>query len=86
MSLKQPGKKPGFFSGMMSSVKRVVGGTFKFFQDVKSEMKKVVWPTRTQIINNTVITLVVVFVVGLFLFGLDSVLGLGIKLLLQGRQ
>ncbi len=61
-------KKKERFTGVKTSVRKVT----KFFTDVKSEMKKIVWPSRKQVVNNTVIVLVVVAVVGLFLFGLDS--------------
>ena len=45
----------------------------KFFTDQKGEMKKVVWPSRKQVINNTIIVLVAVgifaLVTGLFDWG-----------------
>lgn len=59
------------------------GGVRKYFRDLKSELKKVVWPSRKQVINNTGVVLTVVTVVGLFLFGIDSGLGIAIKALLN---
>ena len=43
-----------------------------YFKEVKAEMKKVVWPTRKQLINNTGIVIAALIVVGLIIFGLDS--------------
>ena len=31
----------------------------KWFRGMKSELKKVVWPSRTQVLNNTVVVIVV---------------------------
>lgn len=58
------------------------GGIRKYFRDLKSEIKKVVWPSRSKVINNSGIVIGVIVVVGLFLFGIDSALSAGIKALL----
>ena len=72
-------KKKGFFAK--------VGGFFKsigkFFRDTFSEMKKVVWPSKKQIINNTLVVLVVVVIAALVIFGLDSLFGFLLNLLLK---
>ncbi len=64
-----------------------VGGVFKkigkFFRDVVSEMKKVAWPSKKQIINNTLIVLSVVLIAAVFIFGLDSLFGFILRLVLQ---
>lgn len=43
----------------------------KWFRDLKSEIKKVVWPSKKQIINNTGIVLFVMVLTGLVLGGID---------------
>ena len=45
-------KKPGFF-------KRIASGITRFFKDTKGEMKKVVWPSKKTVINNTGVVIVV---------------------------
>ena len=50
----------------------------KFFKEVKSELKKVVWPSGKQVINNTLIVLALVILVGLFIYGLDSLFQFGL--------
>ena len=54
-------EKPGFFQ-------RVA----RWFREMKSELKKVVWPTPKQTINNTVIVIVCVIVVGIFIWVFDA--------------
>ncbi len=63
--------KPGFFARMG-----------KWFRDMKSELKKVQWPTRKQTINNTLIVIACVVVVGIFIALFDYVAGEAIRLLI----
>ncbi|WP_432471215.1 preprotein translocase subunit SecE [Amphritea sp. HPY] len=48
---------------------------FTLFKEAKSEIRKVVWPTRQETLQTTLIVTVVVLIVGLFLWGLDTLLG-----------
>ncbi len=63
--------KPGFFAR-----------AGKWFRDMKSELKKVQWPTRKQTINNTLIVIACVVVVGVFIALFDFVAGEAIGLLI----
>lgn len=45
-----------------------------FFKDMKSELKKVVWPSKRQVINNTLLVVALVVVVSLVVLGIDLVL------------
>ncbi|MBE7053950.1 MAG: preprotein translocase subunit SecE [Ruminococcaceae bacterium] len=51
---------------------------FKFFREVKSELKKVVWPTRKQVINNALIVLAIVIIVGVLIYALDTIFQFGL--------
>ena len=53
-------KKPSFFSK--------VG---RYFRDLKSEFKKIVWPSKKQIINNTVVVLICMAITGVAIWILD---------------
>lgn len=44
------------------------------FKDTKAELKKVVWPTKKQIVNNTLWVLVLVIIVAAVVLGIDWVL------------
>ncbi len=54
----------------------------KWFKDMKSELKKVQWPTRKQTINNTLIVIACVVIVGVFIWLFDFVAGQAIELIL----
>ncbi|OGY11761.1 MAG: preprotein translocase subunit SecE [Candidatus Blackburnbacteria bacterium RIFCSPHIGHO2_12_FULL_41_13b] len=47
---------------------------FIFLREVKSEMEKVVWPTRNQAIQLTVMVIAVSVLVGAYIGGLDFIL------------
>lgn len=68
---KAKDKKPGFFAR--------VG---KWFRDLKSESKKIVWPTRKQTLNNSAIVIAAILVIGAFIWILDAVFGLGVTALI----
>lgn len=53
----------------------------KFFKDLVSEVKKVVWPGKKQVINNTAVVLAVCFLSGVVLFAADSIFGLLLRLI-----
>lgn len=44
----------------------------KFFRECKSEIKKIVWPTKKTVFKNTLVVLVMIILIGLFVFGLDT--------------
>lgn len=44
----------------------------RFFKEVRIELKKVTWPTRKQAVNNTLVVLAFLVIIGLFVFGLDA--------------
>ena len=47
----------------------------KVFSPFIAEVKKVSWPTGKQVLNNTVVVLVVCILCGVILFGVDSIFG-----------
>jgi preprotein translocase subunit SecE len=55
----------------------------QWFRDLKSELKKVVWPTKKQLINNTVVAVVVIVLAALVLWGFDSLAQTGAKALID---
>ena len=42
-----------------------------FFKDFKAELKKVIWPTPKQVINNTTAVITIVLITALIVFVLD---------------
>ncbi len=48
---------------------------FALLKDARVEIRKVVWPTRQETTNTTLIVVAVVLVMSLILWGVDSLLG-----------
>jgi preprotein translocase subunit SecE len=48
--------------------------TVEFFKDARTEVRKVVWPTRAETVQTTVTVFIIVFLIGLFLWLLDMLL------------
>ena len=72
---KKADKKPGFFD----RVKR-------WFREMRSELKKVQWPTRKQTINNTLIVIACVIVVGIGIWVFDALASAIVKALIHLSQ
>ena len=53
-----------------------------FTYDARVELKKVVWSTKAEVVQTTIIVFVVVIIMSILLWLLDKLLGAGIKLLL----
>ena len=65
-------EKPGLFQRIA-----------RWFREMKSELKKVVWPTPKQTVNNTVIVIICVIVVGICIWVFDALAGEIIRALLH---
>ncbi len=57
--------------GMTTAVGKT---SWKFLQDARTEVRKVVWPTRKETSQTTLLIMMSVIVVGILLWGLDSLL------------
>lgn len=53
----------------------------RYFRDMRGEVKKVVWPSKKQVINNTVIVIVMVIISSLLIGGFDAILSQVVNLL-----
>jgi preprotein translocase subunit SecE len=47
--------------------------TREFFRDTNSEMKKVTWPTRPEVVGTTVVVIISTLIFAVFLWGCDLV-------------
>jgi preprotein translocase subunit SecE len=61
----------------------VLGKTTEFLANVRSELKKVTWPTRKDTYASTVVVITLVLVVAVFLWVIDSALSTMIRTLLR---
>ncbi len=55
----------------------------EFLGDVKAELQKVTWPTRKETYGSTVVVIVLVMMVAVFLWAVDSALSTLIRTLLN---
>ena len=62
---------------------RTWGKTCKYFRELRSELKKVVWPTSAQVLKNAAIVCGCVIVVGIFIWLFDFVAQFGIDALIS---
>jgi preprotein translocase subunit SecE len=51
--------------------KRERTGARQFLKEVRQELKKVIWPTRQELVTYTIVVLVTVTVLTSYVFGLD---------------
>ncbi len=52
---------------------RTLGRIFRYFRELRSELKKVVWSTPKQVLKNTLIVVACVLIVGVFVWVFDLV-------------
>ena len=62
--------------------KRRWNGLTRWFRGMKSELKKVVWPTWSQVLNNTLVVIVVSVIFAIVIGLIDYLAYEGIKALL----
>ncbi len=69
---KEDNKKLGFFQR--------IG---KWFRELKSELKKVIWPTPKQLATNTGVALFVMAIAAVVLWGFDELAGLVVNVIFE---
>ncbi len=65
-------KKPGLFATIQ-----------EFYEDVMTELKKVTWPTRADLMASTKVTMFLIVIMAITTFLFDTVLGGAIMALLS---
>jgi len=55
----------------------------EYIRQVKSEMKKVTWPTRQETITSTIAVFIMVTIAAIFLFTADQILSYLVSLILS---
>lgn len=53
----------------------------QFIEDVRTEMKKVVWPEREELINSTIVVIVISVLFTIFIFLTDTIVSKLINIL-----
>ena len=63
---------------------RAWGAICRYFRELRSDLKKVVWPTPQQVLKNTLIVLACVLIVGVFVLLFYFLARIGIYALING--
>lgn len=67
-----------------SKGKKESGFSFSSWVDVhKAEFKRIVWPSKQEVAKETVIVLLLCFVLGAIIFGMDELLTMGYDALIK---
>jgi len=61
-----------------SKKKNIFKRFIPYLKELRSEMKKIVWPGKKQVTNNTIIVIVMIVIIGAFIAAIDALLGLGL--------
>ena len=69
-------KKANWFSRTWGAIRR-------YFRELRSELKKVVWPTPQQVLKNAAIVIGCVICIGVFIWLFDFVANIGMDALIS---
>lgn len=61
-------------------------GPIEYFRQVRSELKKVTWPTRNETTVSTIAVFIMVAIAATFLFFADQIIAWGLSLILGLSQ
>ncbi len=64
---------------MLEKVKEAPRNLITFYGDVKTELKKVTWPSMNEVYGTTLVVIVTVFFFGVYLFLVDILLRNGVQ-------
>jgi preprotein translocase subunit SecE len=67
----------------MQQLKSLPERTSSFLKDVRSEMRKVVTPSRAEVQSTTTVVLVTVFIFAAYFWLVDNVIGRGVEYVLR---
>lgn len=71
-AVKKEDKKPGFFDRVK-----------KWFRDMKSELKKVIWPSKEELWKNVLVSLGMIFSSSIVIWGFDQLAQMLVRALLS---
>ena len=55
----------------------------EFLREVRSEMRKVIWPSRTEVQSTTTVVIVTVFIFAAYFWLVDNIIGRAIEAMLH---
>ena len=67
----------------ITSTARGPARLFEFFGEVRAELKRVTWPSQTEVYATTIVVILTSLVFGLYLFGIDLLLNSAVQRIFQ---
>ena len=77
------GTGDGPADGGVPSTARGPGRLFEFIGEVRSELRRVTWPSKPEVYATTVVVILTSVAFGLYLFGIDLMLNAAVQRLFQ---
>jgi preprotein translocase subunit SecE len=74
--------QPGGLAGVLGWPGRKLAEARAFFTEVRSELKKVTWPSRKEVYSTTLVVIATSILFGFYLWGLDLVFSRAMSLVL----
>ena len=83
-----PAAAPFYIRALPSTERSTVARTtpVEFYNQVKAETRKVVWPTRRETVTTAIMVVILTTVLALFFLGVDSILNAIVQGLLKLAQ
>ena len=82
LGVRIPPGLPILFMNPVEKIKEWSGKSKQFYLDVRSEMKKVSWPGRQEVVGTTIVVVIAVFFFGVYLGLVDFLLQQGLAKLI----
>jgi preprotein translocase subunit SecE len=77
MEKDEDGRSPGppaWLAGPVGWLPRKIAELKTFFTEVRSELKKVTWPSKQEVYTTTVVVILTTVFFGFYLYGLDIIM------------
>jgi preprotein translocase subunit SecE len=62
----------------------MIGRFIKYLEDVAVELKKVVWPSKDNLINSTIVVIILSLIFSIFIYFVDQIFSRIVGFLLRG--
>ena len=82
---RQPQVRPGMAPASTQTGRREARGRGKFVKESWGELKKVEWPSRSQVTQGTIVVLIACIIVGAYLYAADQAFKPFVRTILLGE-
>ncbi len=83
--MEQGSKSKSAIARWIGGFDRMMGAIRRFFADSWAEMKRCTWPSKSEVLESTVLVLVAIAILSSFVWGVDEVAHVVIRFITTGR-